>query len=75
MTLTFVVSPEGSGVILANGNDVTGRSIVVQRGDQVQLHVDPNDGLELENWNEGESFDPDWLYQADQDATITCYLN
>lgn len=74
VTLTFVIDPNEAGTITADGVDVTGSSIQVARGTVVSLHVDIASGYTLQNWNSGEWFDPDWEYEATDDATITCLI-
>lgn len=75
MTLTFVVTPEGAGQIFCDGTDVTGQTLEVEPGRTVQIHLDPAEGHELQNWNEGQWFDPDWVYEVEGSAVITAVLS
>ena len=70
MTLSFNVSPNGS--VTANGNPVIDEEQVdYERGTVVHLHAEPDDGASFLGWNNGEWFDEDWDYIADEDAVIT----
>jgi len=59
---------------LANGNDVTGTSVVYGLGETVRIHLEPAEGYALENWNDGQWFDEDWDYQVTGNAAITANL-
>ena len=69
--ITFIVTPENAGQIRANGSVVPiGAASQFEIGSTINLSAEAADGFEFLNWNEGESFDADWQFEAVGDATI-----
>lgn len=75
--LTFNISPSGTGCrILVNGEIVElGVPLGYPIGSTVNLGIELEDGFELDNWNNGEWFDPDWPVEVTEDASFVAYVS
>lgn len=61
---------------LVNGVPVVdGSSVDVPLGSLVTLSLELDGGFELDNWNNGEWFDPDWQFLAVSDGVFTAFLS
>lgn len=70
--ITFIITPENAGRILAEGSVVPiGVAAQFEIGSTIELLAEPADGFEFLNWNEGESFDVEWSFEVVGDATIS----
>lgn len=75
--LIFNISPSGSGCrILVNGEVVElGVPLGYPIGSTVNLSIELVDGYELDSWNDGQWFDPDWQVEVAGDASFVAIVS
>lgn len=75
--LTFNIVPANTGCrLLVNGEAVElGAPLGYPIGSTINLSLELVGGYELDNWNNGEWFEPDWPVEVTADAAFTAYLS
>lgn len=74
-TIHLSVSPEDGGTITVNGNPLENGIYRGEIGETIEILLTLNEGHQLQNWNEGQWFDPDWSYEIEGDATLIAYTS
>lgn len=75
--LTFIIEPANSGCrILVNGEVVElGVPLGYPIGSTVNLSLELVDGYELDSWNNGQWFEPDWQVEVTEDASFVATVS
>lgn len=75
--LTFNIEPANSGCrMLVNGETVElGVPLGYPVGSTINLSLELVDGYELDSWNNGQWFEPDWQVEVTEDASYVAAIS
>ena len=75
--LTFNIEPANTGCrVLVNGEAVElGVPLGYPIGSTINLSLELVDGYELDSWNDGQWFEPDWPVEVTEDASFVALVS
>lgn len=75
--LTFNIEPANTGCrVLVNGEAVElGVPLGYPVGSAINLSLELVDGYELDSWNNGQWFEPDWQVEVTEDASFIATIS
>lgn len=75
--LTFNIEPANTGCrVLVNGEAVElGVPLGYPIGSTINLSLELVDGYELDSWNNGQWFEPDWQVDVTEDASFVAAIS
>lgn len=75
--LTFNIEPSNTGCrVMVNGEAVElGVPLGYPIGSTINLSLELVDGYELDSWNNGQWFEPDWQVEVTEDASFVATVS